>query len=262
MADLLEAIVGRVREGLRAAPRDVVRLREEAATRRPRDFRAAIEAGPRPALLAEFKRRSPSKGDLRPGAELAAYCAAYAAAGASALSILTNPDFAGDLDDLRQARRAVDVPLLRKDFVVDQVQVLEAAAAGADCVLLVARIVSAGQLAELAAAAHELGLQTLVEVYAEAELAAALAAAPDLLGVNSRDLATFAVDTSKFSRVAAALPSGLPLVAESGVTSRAEALTAAAAGARAVLVGEALMVAEDPLWAAQALLGGERLVVS
>ena len=262
MADILDGIVLRVREGLRAGVTDLARLREEAAAHRPRDFRAAVEAGPRPALIAEFKRRSPSKGDLRPGADVATYCRAYAAAGASAVSILTNPDFGGDLGDLRAARRAVEVPLLRKEFVIDPVQVLEAAAAGADCVLLIARIASAAQLLELAEAARALGLQTLVEVYEEAELGAALAAGPDLLGVNSRDLATFAVDTSKFSRVAAALPTGLPLVAESGVTSRAQAVAAAAAGARAVLVGEALMVAADPAPAARELLGSARLVAS
>ncbi|MDQ6748810.1 MAG: indole-3-glycerol phosphate synthase TrpC [Candidatus Dormibacteraeota bacterium] len=255
MADLLEGIVDRVREGLRAAPRDVVRLREEAATRRPRDFKAAVEAGPRPALVAEFKRRSPSKGPLNEGAGLAEYCRAYQAAGASALSILTNPDFGGSLEDLHRASGDAEVPVLRKDFVVDARQVIEAAANGADCVLLIARIVPAGQLAELAAVAREVHLQTLVEVYEEAELDAALAAGPDLLGVNSRDLATFDVDATKFSRVAAALPAGLPLVAESGVSTHDQFAAAGAAGARAVLVGEALMTAADPGAAVRELLG-------
>lgn len=262
MADLLEGIVGRVRESLAAQPPDLGRLREQAGGHRGRDFRAALEQGPRPALIAEFKRRSPSKGPLAEGAVLLDRCREYQQAGATALSILTNPDFGGDLLDLRQAREAIDLPLLRKDFIVDPRQLLQAAAAGADCVLLVARIVSAGELVELAGAARELNLQTLVEVYEEHELAAALDATPDIVGVNSRDLASFAVDTGKFARVAAGLPPGLPLVAESGMASRDDVVAAARAGARAVLVGEALMTADDPGGMVRALLGLAPLVHS
>ena len=255
MADILEGIVGRVRERLAALPPDDAHLREQAGAIRRRNFAAAIESGPRPALVAEFKRRSPSKGVLREDAVLLDFCRAYEAAGASAISVLTNPDFGGSLLDLRQAHDLVDLPLLRKDFVVDERQVLEAAANGADCVLLVARIVAPAQLVELAIAARQLSLQTLVEIYEESELDAALAAKPDLLGVNSRDLATFAVDTSKFARVAERLPAGVPLVAESGVTSREQALSAGRAGARAVLVGEALMTASNPADKVHELLG-------
>ncbi|HEV1997006.1 MAG TPA: indole-3-glycerol phosphate synthase TrpC [Candidatus Dormibacteraeota bacterium] len=255
MADLLEGIVARVREQLTTAPPDVPGLQDLAQGWTRRDFRAAIEAGPRPALIAEFKRRSPSKGPLREDALLPEYCRAYAKGGASALSILTNSEFGGDLLDLRQARESVDLPLLRKDFIVDERQLLEAAARGADCVLLIARIVAPSQLVDLALAARSLSLQTLVEIYDESELDGALAAQPDLLGVNSRDLATFAVDSSKFERVAARLPKGLPLVAESGVTSRDQAAAAHAAGARAVLVGEALMTAPDPAGKAHELVG-------
>ena len=255
MADILDGIVARVRERLVASPPDLDALRDQAQAHRARDFRGAVEQGPRPALIAEFKRRSPSKGELRGDAAVLDYCRAYVEAGASAISILTNADFGGDLADLRQARQAVDLPLLRKDFIVDPRQLLQAAAGGADCVLLVARIVSPAQLVELAAGSRELNLQTLVEVYEETELDAALAARPDLLGVNSRDLATFAVDTSKFARVAAAIPAGLPLVAESGVNSRAGAVAARDAGARAILVGEALMTADDPGARARDLLG-------
>jgi indole-3-glycerol phosphate synthase len=181
---------------------------------------------------------------------------AYEEAGASAISVLTNADFDGTLEHLEEAAAATQrVPLLRKDFVVDARQLLEAAAHGADCVLLIARIVAPEELSELAAAARELRLQTLIEVYEEAELEDALAAGPDLLGVNSRDLATFEVDTSKFARVAAALPPGVPLVAESGFSTREQVLAAAAAGARAVLVGESLVTAADPGARARELLG-------
>jgi indole-3-glycerol phosphate synthase len=255
MPGILESIVAGVREQLAAEPPDLPRLREMAQDRRGRDFRGAIEAGPRPALIAEFKRRSPSRGMLREHAGVVDYCRAYAAAGASAISILTNADFGGSLVDLREARASVDVPLLRKDFIVDERQLLQAVANGADAVLLVARIVTPAQLAELAAAARELELQTLVEIYEESELDAALNARPDLLGVNSRDLATFDVDVSKFERVAAQLPAGLALVAESGVHTREQVVAARDAGARAVLVGEALMVAPDPYMAAWILLG-------
>ena len=222
---------------------------------RGRDFRAALLDGPEPALIAEFKRRSPSKGSLREEAVLLDYCRAYESAGASAISVLTNPDFGGSMLDLRQARELTDLPLLRKDFMVDARQVLEAAAAGADCVLLIARIVVPAQLLELAIAAREANLQTLVEIYQEDELETALAAEPDLLGVNSRDLATFAVDGSKFARVAARLPRGIPLVAESGVASREDVVAAHRAGARAVLVGEALMTAASPADKVHELLG-------
>ncbi|MGI8609298.1 MAG: indole-3-glycerol phosphate synthase TrpC [Candidatus Dormibacteria bacterium] len=256
MADLLEGIVARVRAHLLAAPPDEGRLRD-AARERPsrRDFAAALAGGPEPALIAEFKRRSPSKGDLRAGADVAEFCGAFARAGASAISVLTNPDFGGDLRDLRAARKSVELPLLRKDFVIDPRQVLEAAAAGADCVLLITRIVSPAELLDLSETAAELGLQTLVEVYEESELEAALGAGPTLLGVNSRDLATFAVDSGKFARIAAALPEGLPMVAESGVSSRKQAVAAARAGARAVLVGEALMTAPDPATKVRELVG-------
>ncbi|MFN2462742.1 MAG: indole-3-glycerol-phosphate synthase, partial [Candidatus Dormibacteria bacterium] len=255
MTDILAGIVARVRQQLQAHPPDEGLLREQAAAHRVRDFRLAIETGPTPGLIAEFKRRSPSKGALREHAAVLEYCRAYEGGGASAVSVLTNPEFGGDLADLRQARAATDLPLLRKDFIVDGRQLLQAAAAGADCVLLIVRILAPGQLLELCTRARELNLQTLVEVYEEGELEAALAAHPDLVGVNSRDLATFGVDTGKFGRVAAGLPAGLPLVAESGLSGRADVVAAGNAGARAVLIGEALMTADNPLTAVRQLLG-------
>jgi indole-3-glycerol phosphate synthase len=253
---VLDEIVGRVRAGLaRRRPGDgLERLESMAAAAAPRDFRAAILAGPAPALIAECKRASPVRGRLEEGYDPARRARAYAAGGASAVSVLTNADFEGSLADLAAARAAVEVPLLRKDFVVDPVQLLEARAHGADCVLLIARILAPAELAALAREARRLGLQTLVEVHDESEVDAALAAGPDLLGVNHRNLATFDVDASLFARVAPMLPAGLPMVAESGLRDRADVLAAGASGARAVLVGETLMRAADPEAACRALL--------
>jgi indole-3-glycerol phosphate synthase len=258
MVGILDDIVERVRGSLNDHPPDVARLTEKARAHLPRDFKATIEAGPRPAMIAEFKRRSPSRGALGEDPGLVDRCRAYRDGGASAISVLTDAGFAGELADLEAAREGVDLALLRKDFIIDPRQLIEAAAYGADCVLLITRIVAPAQLAELAAQARALRLQTLVEVYEERELDAALAAAPDLLGVNSRDLETFDVDTSKFARVAAELPAGLPLVAESGIATRGDVVAAGAAGARAVLVGETLMRAVDPAARVRELLGGAR----
>lgn len=255
---VLDAIVQRQRETLEVerARRDETALRARAAAAAaPLDFAGAIKGGPTPALIAECKRRSPIKGLLREDYDVARIAVAYQAGGASTLSILTNPDFDGELEHLAQARGAVGLPLLRKDFVIDPFQLLEARAYGADCVLLIARILEAGQLQELVQQAQVLGMQAMVEVYDEAEVEAAVAAEPDLLGVNNRDLATFELNPALFARVAPQLPAGLPMVAESGIATRADVLAAKAAGARAVLVGESLMRAYDPARKARELLG-------
>ena len=255
---VLEAIVARQRQALDDArgSRDEAGLAARAGRQQaPRDFRGAILAAPRPALVAECKRRSPVKGLLKEAYDPAAQAAAYARGGATAISVLTSPDFDGELAHLEAVRAAIDLPVLRKDFVLEPIQVLEARAAGADAILLIARVLDPGQLAELAGYARELGLQTLVEVHREAELDAALAAGPDLLGVNQRNLQTFDVDGGLFADIAPRLPSGLPMVAESGISDRAGLLAAGAAGAHAVLVGEALMRADDPEAAVRALLG-------
>jgi indole-3-glycerol phosphate synthase len=255
-ADILDAIVSRVRKGLAGPSGDPGKLHDQAMERPRLDFRAAIEGGPRPALIAECKRRSPSKGMLRENYSVTELVKAYEAAGVSAISVLTNADFDGTLAHLAEASAAVGrTPLLRKDFIIDERQLLEAAAYGADCVLLIARILPGDQLNNLAEAARALRLQTLIEVYEEGELDTALAAQPDLLGVNSRDLATFTVDNSKLAQMAGRLPPGMPLVAESGVSTRDGMMAASAAGARAVLVGEALVTAADPASRARELLG-------
>jgi indole-3-glycerol phosphate synthase len=254
---ILDDIVNRQRQALAANPPDQGRLREAAADASPiLDFAGALKDGPEPALIAECKKRSPSRGLLDPSYDIAARARAYVEAGAAAVSVLTNADFEGELDDLERAR-AAGAPVLRKDFVVDAVQLLEARAHGADAVLLIARILEPVQLAQMTSICRDLGIQTLVEVHHESELEAALAARPDMIGVNQRNLETFEVEDGLFARVAPQLPTGLPMIAESGFSTREDVLAAAAEGARAVLVGEALMTAADPAAKIRELLGVE-----
>lgn len=255
---ILDEIVDRQRRALAGSPPDEARLRETAEDApAARDFVGALKDGPEPALIAECKRRSPLRGLLDPDYDVAARARVYAGAGASALSVLTNADFDGGLDHLDAARAAVDAPLLRKDFIIDPVQLLEARAHGADAVLLIARILDPASLAELASRARDIGLQTLIEIHDESELDAAVSARPDMLGVNQRELATFEVIDGLFAAVARSLPEGIPMVAESGLKTRDDVVAASAAGARAVLVGEALMTADDPGAKVRELLGAE-----
>jgi indole-3-glycerol phosphate synthase len=253
---ILDDIVDRQRRALAANPPDEARLRETAEdAAAPRDFVGAIKDGPHPALIAECKRRSPVRGLLDADYDIADRVRAYISAGASAVSVLTNADFDGELAHLDAARAAVDAPLLRKDFIIDPLQLLEARAHGADAVLLIARILEPASLAELASRARDIGLQTLIEIHDESELDAAVSARPDMLGVNQRELATFEVIDGLFAVVARSLPEGIPMVAESGLKSREDVAAASAAGARAVLVGEALMTADDPAAKVRELLG-------
>lgn len=255
---ILDDIVDRQRRALADNPPDEGRLRETAEDApATRDFVGALKDGPEPALIAECKRRSPLRGMLDPAYDVGDRALAYVNAGASALSVLTNADFDGELAHLDAARAAVDAPLLRKDFIIDPVQLLEARAHGADAVLLIARILDPASLAELASRARDIGLQTLVEIHDQSELDAAVSARPDMLGVNQRELATFEVVDGLFAAVARSLPEGIPMVAESGLKSRDDVLAASAAGARAVLVGEALMTADDPAAKVRELLGVE-----
>jgi indole-3-glycerol phosphate synthase len=254
---ILDEIVDRQRRELAANPPDEERLRETAADAPPvLDFVGALKDGPEPALIAECKRRSPLRGLLDPFYDVVARARAYVEAGATAVSVLTNTDFDGELDDLGRAR-AAGAPVLRKDFVIDPVQLLEARAHGADAVLLIARILEPGLLAQMTSHCRDLGIQTLVEVHHESELEAVLAARPDMIGVNQRNLETFEVNQGLFARVAPQLPAGMPMIAESGFHTRDEVLAAAAAGARAVLVGEAPMTAADPAAKIRELLGAE-----
>jgi indole-3-glycerol phosphate synthase len=225
-----------------------------AAAPAPREFRAAL-AAPGVALVAEVKRRSPSAGAIRPDLDPAALAAAYARGGAAAVSVLTEPlHFGGSKEDLRAARAAVGLPVLRKDFVTTAYQVWEARAWGADAVLLIVAALEGARLAGLLAEAAAAGLDALVEVHTRAEAEVAAAAGATLVGVNARDLATLAVDPGRLAAVRDALPAGAVVVAESGIRTPADVAAAAAAGAQAVLVGETLVRAEDPAAAVAALL--------
>lgn len=198
-------------------------------------------------VLAEVKRASPSAGPIAPGADPVAVARAYQEAGAAAISMLTDRRFFdGDLAFLAAARAAVTVPLLRKDFLVDAYQVVEARAAGADAVLLIVAALDDGRLAELLAVAADFGMDALVEVHDEAEAGRAVAAGARLIGVNHRDLRTFELDLGLTGRLAPALPAGTVLVAESGIRTPADVAGLAAAGAHAILVGETLMRAPRP----------------
>ncbi len=213
----------------------------------PRGFAAALGGGPRLRVISEIKRRSPSKGDLAVGLDPAGLASVYEAAGASALSVLTDEEyFGGSQADLGAARRAVSLPVLRKDFTVCVNDVVDARLMGADAVLLIAAALDDAELRDFDSLAAELGLDALVEVHDEAELARAVSVTrAGLIGVNQRDLATFRVDQSRAVRVAAEIPDGAVSVAESGVRGRGDALALAAAGYDAVLVGEHLVTAGD-----------------
>jgi len=211
-----------------------------------RGFRAALTR-PGIAVIAEFKRRSPSAGTLREGADLASLVAAYERGGASALSVLTEqPNFGGTLSDLTAARRLVRLPVLRKDFIVDEYQLLEARAAGADAVLLIVAALEDEALASLHSAARELALDVLVEVHDREEVARALDVGAELVGVNNRDLCDFSVDVGRTSRLREAIPNGVAVVSESGIASAEQLRALAGEGVDAVLVGERLMRAENP----------------
>lgn len=208
----------------------------------------------RVAVIAEVKRRSPSKGDLAAGLVAADLARAYADGGATCLSVLTDADFfGGSPADLAEAAGAAGLPVLRKDFTVSERDVCDARLMGADAVLLIVAALDDAELAGFTALATELGLDALVEVHDEAEVDRALAAGASLIGVNQRDLATFRVDTDRAVRVARSIPDGVVRVAESGITGPADAARLADAGYHAVLVGESLVTSADPAAAVAAL---------
>jgi len=221
----------------------------------PRSLRDAL-GGDEMSVIAEFKRRSPSAGVIREGAAVDEIARSYARAGAAAMSVLTEEaHFGGSLEDLRVARAACALPLLRKDFLIDRYQLHEARAAGADAVLLIVAALDDGQLAELHDEAVELGLDTLVEVHDRDEVARALAVDPQLIGVNNRDLRDFSVDINRTYELLADIPGGVRVVSESGIAAPAQLRELAAAGVSAVLVGESLMRAPSPERALAALRG-------
>jgi indole-3-glycerol phosphate synthase len=249
-ATYLDRILVAHRARAAADPRRLEEVVEEArTTARPRDFEGALRAAAAVelAVIAEVKRRSPSKGDLAADLDPAETAAAYEAGGAAALSVLTDGEFfGGSPEDLARARSAVGVPVLRKDFTVDPRDVADARRMGADAVLLIAAALDDAELADLRALAAELDLGVLVEVHDEGELERALALDPAMVGVNQRDLVTFEVDTDRAVRVGATMPEGVVRVAESGIRGSDDAERLAAAGFHAVLVGESVVTAGDP----------------
>jgi indole-3-glycerol phosphate synthase len=219
----------------------------------PPSFREAV-TGAQVAVIAEIKRQSPSKGVINAGLSAAVRAAEYAAGGAAALSVLTEPSrFGGSLDDLREAKAAVGIPLLRKDFITHRVQLLEARVAGASAVLLIARALRPEALTALARDARALGLDVLVETRDEAELARAVAIPDAVIGVNNRDLETLVIDAAVGERLIPLVPAGRLAVYESGVRDLADVERAALAGADAVLVGSVLSAAADPVQAVRRL---------
>jgi indole-3-glycerol phosphate synthase len=211
----------------------------------PRDFLAALRAH-RPAIIAEIKRASPSKGDILPGLDPGAVAREYAAMGAAAISVLTDRHFKGSLEDLRTVRAAVDLPLLRKDFIFDPYQLHQARAAGADCILLIAAMLAEADLAALYAAARDLGLQALVEVHNQVELGAAARAGAEILGINNRDLHSFVTDIAVTERLLSDYRGKALVVSESGIDTPADIRRLDRAGARAFLIGESLLRGGDP----------------
>ena len=246
---ILERIVETKRGEVAAARKSVSEkaLQEQARSAGAvRDFVAALGAK-RPAVIAEIKKASPSRGVLREAFDPAAIARSYERAGAACLSVLTDREFfRGSSDDLRAARAACALPVLRKDFMIDPYQVAEARAMGADCILLIAACLSAGQMAELEAAAEAFAMAVLVEVHDADELQTALRLRTPLIGVNNRDLRTFATRLETTLDLLPQLPPGRLLVTESGILTAADVARMRSAGVHAFLVGEAFMRAADP----------------
>jgi indole-3-glycerol phosphate synthase len=253
--DILARIVATKREEV--ASRRILRPQweREAGNNRAghRDFRAALTAAP--AIIAEVKKASPSKGLLAADFDPPRIARSYAEGGAAALSVLTDERyFQGSLAYLRAAREAVSLPALRKDFTIDESQVVEAAAAGADAVLLIAAILGERQMRDFRELAAACGMAALVEVHNARELDAAIASGAEIIGVNNRDLATFHVTLETSLRLAERMPAGVVRVSESGIHSAADVRSLRAAGYSAFLVGEHLMMSGDPAAAVRALV--------
>ena len=254
--DILARIVERKRDELEVIRGRRTEFERRAVETRPqrRDFVAALTARRR-AIIAEMKKASPSKGLLAANFNPPSIARAYEAGGAACLSILTDRDFfAGSLDDLTRARDAVSLPVLRKDFTTSEDHVLEAAAHGADAILLIAAILEERQLRDYRDLAASFGMAALVEVHDEPELDRALASGAELIGVNNRDLRTFEVSLETSMRLAERIPAGVVRVAESGIHSAPDIAKLEEAGYHAFLVGEHLMKSGDPQASLEALL--------
>ena len=259
MANKLEEIVAHKRQELaetkRAKP--LAQLERALKSRPPsRGFAAAIRRPGKLSLIAEIKKASPSAGPIRPGADVVEVAKIYAGAGAQAISVLTDSKFfSGSLKDLSAVREKVSVPVLRKDFLIEEYQVVEAAAAGADALLLIAAILDRPALKRLIGLARDLSLDALVEVHSEPELEQALEAGAEVIGINNRDLKTLQVDLETTQRLIGRIPAGRLRVSESGIRSRADVEFVQRQGADAILVGEELMGSADPAEKIKELMG-------
>jgi indole-3-glycerol phosphate synthase len=250
-ADLLATIVAATRRIVEVRsvrePMTTLSARAGRVAARPGAFRAAVSRADRVNIIAECKRRSPSRGVLRADYDPAAIARGYCAAGAAAISVLTEPTFFdGSLDHLAGVRESVDAPLLRKDFIVSEYQLLEARAVGADAVLLIAGALHPAELARLMASARDLGLEALVEVHSGDELTAALDAGAGVIGVNNRNLRTLTVDLDVSEELIARIPNGVTAVSESGIRTPADINRLVAIGYHAFLIGERFMTTADP----------------
>jgi indole-3-glycerol phosphate synthase len=261
LARILQSTREELQRRKRAVPQPVLEERLAGAAGKVtartsvRGLHAALTQ-PGIAVIAEFKRRSPSAGELREQAQLDEIVRAYARGGASAVSVLTEEaNFGGSLDDLRAARHICALPLLRKDFIVDEYQLIEAAIAGADAVLLIVAALDPATLARLHDAARALDLDVLVEVHDRGELDRALGVGARLIGINNRDLRDFSVDVGRTTLLRGAIPDGIAVVSESGIAEASQLRSLQREGVDAVLVGESLMRAGDPQRALRRLLG-------
>jgi indole-3-glycerol phosphate synthase len=247
--DLLATIVAATERSVEVRSAAVPPGTLDVGWHRPRGdaFAGALRDSPAPRVIAECKRRSPSRGILRPDYDAPAHARAYASCGAAAISVLTEPTFFdGARDHLRAVRNAVDIPLLRKDFIVSEYQLVEAVALGADAVLLIVSALDDTRLRELLKQAHGLGLACLVEVHGGEEVRRAVDAGAGIIGVNSRNLRTLAVDAGILETAAAELPRDVVAVAESGIRTHADLERLSGLGYGAFLVGERLITRPDP----------------
>ena len=245
----LDQILTAKRDEIAAARNLKPQAEVERLAAKREDFRGFAESLARPGVrvIAEIKRASPSLGDIRPDLHPGDLALAYQAGGAAAISVLTEPAFfKGSAKDLKRARDVVELPVLRKDFILDPYQVYETAAMGADAMLLIVRILSDDQLQSLLALAHGVGLETLVEIHDEADARRLAGLDVPVVGINNRDLAHFQTDVDRAARLAATLPRGAAVVAASGIRAAADVQKSIAAGIRRFLVGETLVKAADP----------------
>ena len=255
MGTYLDTIVAAHRATAERDERSLDELLEGAGRCSPtRGFAVALSAGANLRVIAEIKRRSPSKGDLNPGLDPAATAAAFERGGAACLSVLTDAEFfSGSAGDLESARGACALPVLRKDFTVDARDIADSRLMGADAILLIVAALDAAELRTFLGLAGDLGLDALVEVHDERELDRAADAGASIIGVNQRDLTTFEIDRELAVKLAPRMPDGAVTVAESGIRGVDDAITVASAGYHAVLVGESVVTSCDPVAAVGAL---------